>query len=207
MRVAILVLLFVMALALLSDRANAKAKKTKSTKSPTTAGPTKLSTRKPTKSPTIARPTPKPTTSSKKPTPLDDDTIPTAVQDWCAGGKQQTGAVAALGKIQDWDVSRVTTMARLFKDQKTCNPPIGLLEHGRRDRHGAHVQRRLGVQPAHRQLEHGQGGQHVKNVLRLLVQQAHRQMEHGQGDRHGAPMFSSAQLNQPIGNWNTAAVT
>ncbi len=33
--------------------------------------------------------------------------------------------MAAYGKIDDWDVSRVTTMAVLFAPKTTCNPPIG----------------------------------------------------------------------------------
>ena len=115
-------------------------KATKPTNKPTpnsqtakpTSTPTNTPTNTPSASPTTKTPTSTPTsTPTNAPTTaptfpgLNDETIRTAVQNWCTGGDPQTNAENAYGKIQDWDVSRVTTMAGLFRDQTTCNPPIG----------------------------------------------------------------------------------
>jgi surface protein len=58
------------------------------------------------------------------------------MKDWCAGGARKAVAVATYGEIENWDVSRVTDMSRLFVTQgwmgdeaiegaATCNPQIG----------------------------------------------------------------------------------
>jgi surface protein len=51
---------------------------------------------------------------------LTDGLIQGAVDDWCAGNVPPS----IYGPIQDWDTSRVTTMASLFLNKVACNPDI-----------------------------------------------------------------------------------
>merc|ERR1712093_69778 len=55
---------------------------------------------------------------------LTDDTIHEAVLMWCAGGTTKEEACCRWGAIGEWNVSEVTTMKQLFKDQTTFNDDI-----------------------------------------------------------------------------------
>jgi hypothetical protein len=65
-----------------------------------------------------------PTTTAATTTPLRDDTIREALTSWCDDSVSQSGAVGTYGKIERWDVSRVTNISRLFESTKDCNPNI-----------------------------------------------------------------------------------
>merc|ERR1711988_523226 len=55
---------------------------------------------------------------------LTDDTIYEAVVMWCAGGTTKDEAHWRWGAIEAWNVSEVTSMQRLFKDQTNFNDNI-----------------------------------------------------------------------------------
>jgi surface protein len=114
---------------------------------------------------------------------LSDLTIRTAVHNWCTGGDPQKNAENAYGKIQDWDVSRVTNMAGLFRDQSTCNPPIG-------NWNTANVTSMYAMFYKASAFNQPIGNWNTTMVTRMDFM-----------------FFQASAFNQPIGNWNTAAVT
>jgi hypothetical protein len=56
--------------------------------------------------------------------PLTDTGVRTAVNDWIAGGSRQTGVITKYGNIEDWDMSGVTSLYRLFYNRVTFNADL-----------------------------------------------------------------------------------
>ena len=56
--------------------------------------------------------------------PLTDAGVRTAVDDWIAGGSRQTGVITKYGNIEDWDMSGVTSLYRLFYYKQTFNADL-----------------------------------------------------------------------------------
>ena len=56
--------------------------------------------------------------------PFTNDTLRRAVNDYLAGGARKEDIVDKYGEINNWDVSNVTDMALLFKDESSFNQPL-----------------------------------------------------------------------------------
>ena len=48
---------------------------------------------------------------------LTDATIKPAADDWCKGGESREAVKRRFGPIEEWDVSQVTNMGKLFRNQ------------------------------------------------------------------------------------------
>ena len=55
---------------------------------------------------------------------LTDETIHDAVKMWCRGGSDREAVVARFGEIGDWNLSAVTSMKKLFLNQRDFNEDI-----------------------------------------------------------------------------------
>ena len=53
-----------------------------------------------------------------------DGSIKEAVKEWCKGGDSMEAVKRRFGLIEEWDVSEVTDMEELFKDQKEFNADL-----------------------------------------------------------------------------------
>ena len=56
--------------------------------------------------------------------PFTNDTLRRAVQDYLAGGARKEDIVKKYGEINNWDVSNVTSMYRMFKGATSFNEPL-----------------------------------------------------------------------------------
>ncbi len=56
--------------------------------------------------------------------PFTNDTLRRAVEDYVAGGARKEDIKKKYGEINNWDVSNVTDMALLFKDESSFNQPL-----------------------------------------------------------------------------------
>ena len=56
--------------------------------------------------------------------PFTNDTLRRAVQDYLAGGARKEDIVKKYGEINNWDVSNVTSMYRMFKGATSFNQPL-----------------------------------------------------------------------------------
>ena len=56
--------------------------------------------------------------------PFTNDTLRRAVEDYVAGGARKEDIVKKYGEINNWDVSNVTDMHFLFKDESSFNQPL-----------------------------------------------------------------------------------
>jgi hypothetical protein len=56
--------------------------------------------------------------------PLTDTGVQAAVNNWIAGGSLQTGVITKYGNIEDWDMSGVTSLYRLFESKRTFNADL-----------------------------------------------------------------------------------
>ena len=56
--------------------------------------------------------------------PLDNKTIRDAVKDYDKGGKKKDDIIKKYGKIGDWNTSEITTMNRLFYEERDFNEDI-----------------------------------------------------------------------------------
>ena len=55
---------------------------------------------------------------------LNNETIRVAVKDYCDGGKKKDAIIKKYGKIGDWNTSDITTMYRLFYEERDFNEDI-----------------------------------------------------------------------------------
>ena len=56
--------------------------------------------------------------------PFTNDTLRRAVQDYLAGGDRKKDIVKKYGEINNWDVSKVTSMSHMFEDATSFNQPL-----------------------------------------------------------------------------------
>ena len=107
----------------------------------------------------------------------------TAIQNWQYGFSSRDKVVAIYGTIADWDVSRITDMSNLFRNQDSFNEPIGAWNTSA-----------------------------VTNMGYMFYKADAFNQPIGDWDTSAVTsvrsMFSKASaFNQPIGAWNTSAVT
>ncbi len=120
--------------------------------------------------------------TSKSKQPLDDDTIQTAVSDWCEGGDKRFATESTYGLIMEWDTSKVTSMRGLFQDKTTCDPDISGWNTG------AVTDMSMMFQDA-RNFNKPIGNWDTSAVTSM-----------------GFMFYNADKFNQPINNWDTSKV-
>jgi surface protein len=183
---------------------------------PCSVAPSMTPTAAPSMTPTTSAPSMTPTaapsmTPTKAPSfaRLTDDTIHSAVSQWCAEGNNRTEIEYTYGPIANWDTSQVTDMSELFAGESKCKP-LGI---GKWDTAAVTVMINMFLGAS--EFDEDIGNWNTTQVTRMdgmfaFASKFNKNIGRWKTGKvtSMADMFNGAsEFNMPIGDWNTAAVT